>query len=77
MKRTGNSELKKIIGKTIKECSVTEHEASDSCFYIVVELNFTDSSMFSFMLRNKPEVHGIFFKNDDDSPKYSDINLVS
>ena len=74
---TADEELGKIRGKTIKEASADKYEASDGCHYAVVELRFTDGSMFSFTLRGMPQVDAIFFKDDDDQPKYSSIELLA
>jgi len=76
-KRTASQELRKVQGKTIKAASAVKHETSDGCFYAVLELRFTDGSTFSFTLRGMPQVDVIFFKDDDDSPRYGSVELLA
>ena len=74
---TAAEELAKISGKTVKSASADKYEASDGCWYAVMELRFTDGSMFSFTMRGMPQVDALFFKDDDDEPKHGSVELLS
>jgi hypothetical protein len=72
----GDKWAKPIIGKTIASASVVKDEAADSCFYAVLELAFTDGSKYSMSIYARPEVHGIFFKSDEDDKDAKEVMLV-
>lgn len=64
------AKIKDVAGKTIKEARLNKVDASDSCSFLAVELDFTDGSMLSLQLHSKPVARGMLFKsNADDDAK--------
>jgi hypothetical protein len=52
--------LRRLVGKTIKGVRFTN---GDGCS---VDLQFTDGSMFVFLIDIRPEADAVFYKNEND-----------